>query len=627
MTEPAPTGAPAAPSAPAGGAPAAPRIPVRQRVRRLGTARNLRLASGLVMTFFVATHLLNHALGLVSLEALEAGRTVFLRFWRGTPAGPIFFASVLTHLALAYHAIYQRRGWRMPPAEAVQLLLGIAIPPLLVIHVLGTAANARVHGTDDTYAYVLLALWAHDPTVALRQAAATLVVWGHACIGLHYWLRLKPWYGRARPALYAGALLLPVFSLLGFVAAGREVAALNEDPLWRQALLAAVRAPALEELERFLAVERWILAALGTGLAAVLAARAVRLGAERRRHRVRVRYPGGREVRVAPGVSILEASRANGIPHASVCGGRSRCSTCRVRIHEGRESLPPPSPEERRVLDRIGVPPDVRLACQLRPRAAVSVTPLLPPNVGPSDGLRAAKAMQGEERTVTVLFADLRGFTGLAETKLPYDVVFVLNRYFRSMGEAIEAAGGRVDKFIGDGIMALFGLDAPPAAGAGAAARSGGAAGARAATGAGSAQGPGSGAGAAQALAAAKGMAEALRELNELLEPDLPEPLRIGMGVHVGPAIVGEMGYAEAVSVTAVGDTVNTASRLESMSKEFTAQLVVSSDVAARAGADLSAWRSEAVRVRGRREPLAVYVIEDAGTLPPPAARGRRSGG
>lgn len=579
MTEPAPTSPPVA-----------PRALFRQRVRRVGTARNLRLASGLVMAFFVATHLLNHALGLISLDALEAGRVVFLRFWRGTPAGPIFFASVLTHLALAYHAIYQRRSWRMPPAEAVQLLLGIAIPPLLVIHVLGTAANARVHGVDDTYAYVLLALWTHDPMVALRQAAATLVVWCHACIGLHYWLRLKSWYGRARPGLYAGALLLPAFSLLGFVAAGREVDALNEDPAWRQGLLAAVRAPALEELERLLVVERWILAGLAAGLVAVLAARAVRSGAARRRHRVRVRYPGGREVRIAPGASILEASRANGIPHASVCGGRSRCSTCRVRINEGREGLPPPSPEERRVLDRIGVPPDVRLACQLRPRASVSVTPLLPPNVGPGDGLRAAKTMQGEERTVTVLFADLRGFTGLAETKLPYDVVFILNRYFRSMGEAIEAAGGRVDKFIGDGIMALFGIDAPPAAGAG------------------------------QALAAARGMAEALRDLNDLLEPDLPEPLRIGMGIHAGPAIVGEMGYAEAVSVTAVGDTVNTASRLESLSKEFAAQLVVSSDAAALAGADLSSWPREAVRVRGRREPLALHVVEDAGALPPPAA-------
>ena len=562
------------------------RVPLPERMRRLGTARGLRLASGVVLAFFVTTHLMNHALGLISLEALEAGRRVFLGFWRGTPAGPIFLASVVVHLGLAYHAVYQRRDWRMPMPEAVQLLLGIAIPPLLVIHVLGTAANSRILGTDDTYAYVLLALWVHDPAIALRQAAATVIVWGHACIGLHYWLRLKPWYGRARPCLYAAALLLPVFSLLGFVSAGRTVAALNATPGWREDLLAEVNAPALEDLATFLTVEKWTLVGLGTGLVLVLAARIVRGRIESRRHRVSVRYPGGREVRIAPGTTILEASRANGIPHASVCGGRSRCSTCRVRINEGQEELPPPSPEERRVLARVGAPPDVRLACQLRPRARVSVTPLLPPGVGPTAGLRAAAAVQGEERTITVLFADIRGFTGLAESKLPYDVVFVLNRYFRSMGEAIEQAGGRVDKFIGDGIMALFGIDGPPAASA------------------------------AQALDAAKRMAEALRELNRLLESDLPEALRIGIGIHVGPAIVGEMGYAAAVSLTAVGDTVNTASRLESMSKEFGAQLVVSAEVASEAGADLSAWRREAVVVRGRKEPLAVFILGDAGELP-----------
>ncbi|MCY4451315.1 MAG: adenylate/guanylate cyclase domain-containing protein [Immundisolibacterales bacterium] len=539
-----------------------------------------------MISFFVATHLVNHALGLVSLEVLEAGREVFVGFWRGTPAGPILVACMAVHLGLAYHAIYRRRGWRMPGPEAVQLLLGIAIPPLLVIHVLGTAANHRMFGTDDTYAYVLLALWVHDPAVALRQAAATVIVWGHACIGLHYWLRLKSWYARVRPYLFAAALLLPVFSLLGFVFAGRTVAALNDEPGWREALLAEVDAPALEDLAILLTVERWTLVGLAAVLALVLAAREVRHRLESRRHRVRVRYPGGREVRIAPGTSVLEASRANGIAHASVCGGRSRCSTCRVRVDEGHEALPPPSPEERRVLDRIGVPPDVRLACQLRPSAGISVTPLLPPNAGPAEGLRAAAAMQGEERTIAVLFADIRGFTGIAEAKLPYDVVFVLNRYFRSMGEAIEQAGGRVDKFIGDGIMALFGVDTTPAAGA------------------------------AQALAAAKGMAEALRALNRLLESDLPAPLRIGMGIHIGPAIVGEMGYATAVSVTAIGDTVNTASRLESTSKEFGAQLVVSAEVASEAGVDLTAWRGEAVAVRGRREPLAVFIVGDAGELP-----------
>ena len=562
-----------------------------RRVMRTCTARNLRLASGLVMAFFVATHLLNHALGLVSLQVMEAGRIVFLAFWRETPAGPIFLASVLIHIALAYHAIYRRHGWRTSFSEAVQLLLGIAIPPLLILHVLGTAVSARVHGADDTYAYVLLVLWTFDPALTLRQVAATLVVWGHASIGLHYWLRLKSWYGRTRPWLYAGALLLPALALLGFVSAGREVARLDQEPGWRERLLAEVNVPEPEALEALLAIERWTLTALGVGLVLVLAARGVRGRAERRRRRVTVRYPGGRAVRIAPGATILEASRANGIPHASVCGGRSRCSTCRIRINAGRDELPPASPEERKVLERVGAPPNVRLACQLRPAADVSVTPLLPPTAGPRDGFRAAAKMQGEERTIAVLFADIRGFTGLSETKLPYDVVFVLNRYFRSMGEAIEGAGGRVDKFIGDGIMALFGIDAPPAVGA------------------------------AQALAAARGMAEALDDLNQLLASDLPAPLRIGIGVHVGPAIVGAMGYAEAVSVTAVGDTVNTASRLESMTKEFAAQLVVSADLTDAAGADLTAWRREAVQVRGRKEPLSVFIVDDARGLPAPAMR------
>ena len=136
--------------------------------------------------------------------------------------------------------------------------------------------------------------------------------------------------------------------------------------------------------------------------------------------------------------------------------------------------------------------------------------------------------------------------------------------------------------------MALFGVDTTPAVGA------------------------------AQALAAAKGMAKALRDLNRLLESDLPAPLRIGIGIHIGPAIVGEMGYAAATSVTAVGDTVNTASRLEAMSKQFGAQLVVSAEVASEADADLTAWRTEAAALRGRRKPLAVFIVGDAGELPGP---------
>jgi adenylate cyclase len=163
--------------------------------------------------------------------------------------------------------------------------------------------------------------------------------------------------------------------------------------------------------------------------------------------------------------------------------------------------------------------------------------------------------------------------------------VFVVNEYFRAMGRAVEESGGKLDKFIGDGVMALFGVD------------------------------DGAVEGCRKALAAAHAMARALHELNETLKHDLAEPLRIGIGIHVGPVIVGEMGYASATSVTAIGDTVNTASRVEGATKEFQAQLVLSRAVAERAGIDLSRYPRETIEIRGRNEPLPVTVVKDAETL------------
>ena len=251
-------------------------------------------------------------------------------------------------------------------------------------------------------------------------------------------------------------------------------------------------------------------------------------------------------------------------------------------------------PAEQKVLDRIRAAPDVRLACQLRPTHDLSVTPLLPPNVGPQQGFQKTDAHQGREQEIAVLFADIRGFTTISEAKLPYDVVFILNRYFRSMGEAIDSAGGRVDKFIGDGIMALFGVNSSPRRGS------------------------------ADAIRAARAMSEQLEDLNRLLAADLPQPLRIGIGIHSGPAIVGEMGYADSTSITAIGDTVNTASRLESMTKEFGAQLVLSQRVVDLAGVDLDGWPTEDRPIRGRAETLTIRVVKDARNLPEPPTRRSR---
>jgi adenylate cyclase len=353
---------------------------------------------------------------------------------------------------------------------------------------------------------------------------------------------------------------------------------------------AATRAPDPQERaalgELAAAVARGYLLALG----AVLVAR----GARRLHHRrgaVRIAYPGDRVVAVPAGFSILEASRRAGIPHASVCGGRGRCSTCRVRVIGGAEALPPPREAERRVLVRVGAAPDVRLACQARPTGAVVVVPLVPASLPPAESLAHADARQGREQEVAVLFADLRGFTRLAERRLPYDVVHFLNRYFEVAGSAIARAGGIANQFTGDGVMALFGVET------------------------------GAEAGCRAALDAARAMVTGVDALSRELSGELREPLRIGIGLHVGPAVVGRMGYGEGRFLTAVGDTIHVAARLEQLTKDYECELVVSEAVAARAGLDVAAFPRHEVAVRNRAAPVTVRVIDRAARLPAAAGQ------
>lgn len=555
----------------------------------LAWVQRLRLASGLVLFLFVATHLLNHSLGNISLEAMEAGRRVFLALWRHPLGSVLLYGSLLLHVSLVAYALVRRRRLTMPAPEAVQIVAGFLIPLLLAVHVVATRGVHEFHGIEDTYAYVVLSLWVWDWQEGLLQTLALLVVWTHGCLGLHFWLRLKPGYERWQGWLLAGAVLLPAAALAGFAGAGKEAAFLVQDDLWMRQQLARIGLPNEEAVawvgSRALAVRLGCTAVVG----GILVYRFGRHLHERR-HSITIGYPGGRQVTVDEGHSVLEASRAGRIPHASVCGGRGRCSTCRVRIAGDATALPEPSEQELKVLARVGAPEGVRLACQLRPRRSIDVVPLLPATAQPREGFRKPRSHQGDEQEIAILFADLRAFTRFSEGKLPYDVVFVINQYFRRMGLAVEAAGGRIDKFIGDGVMALFGVDDTPARGC------------------------------RQALAAARAMAEALDELNAQLAADLGETLRMGMGIHVGASVVGEMGYRDAVSITAIGDAVNTASRLESATKEFGCQLMVSESVASAAGVDLSAFPQRAVEIRGRTEPTLAYLIEDARRLPTIAA-------
>ncbi len=548
--------------------------------------KRLRLASGLVLFAYVATHFLNHALGLISLPAAESGRDVFLFVWRGWIGTVALYGSFAIHIGLAFWSIFRRRTLRMHRWEWTQLVMGLAIPLLLIEHVVGTRLVHELFGTQDTYTYITLALWVWSPDKGIVQSTLLLIAWIHGCIGLHYWLRLRRWYSERAPWFLVAAVIVPVLGLLGFNQLGHEIELLVRNQLLMRDTVAALKLPTREqaaEMYRLIGGFRMGFVAL---IVLTLIARAVRLLVERARGLVRLTYPGGKMVTVTPGCTVLEASRFNGIPHASVCGGRGRCSTCRVRVGRGAEHLPPPAPDEQRVLQRVGAPPQVRLACQLRPTKPLEVIPLLPPTATPREAFARPDHTQGSDQIIAVLFADLRSFTQFAEKRLPYDVVFVLNRYFNAMGMAIAEAGGHLDKFIGDGVMALFGTGGDPANGA------------------------------RMALNAARNMALKLAELNETLKHELETPLRIGIGIHAGHAIIGEMGYERATTLTAIGDTVNTASRLESMTKEVKAQLVVSEAVAELGQIDLSAYPRHDLAIRGRVEMLAVRAIPDAAALP-----------
>jgi adenylate cyclase len=475
----------------------------------------IRLITGLVLFFYVTSHLLNHSLGLVSYQSMEEDRQWFLWIWRNPLGTTALYGSLLIHFLLGFWALYRPRRLWLPPAEATRVLLGIAIPILLSEHVIGTRAANIIAWTNDTYAYVLLIHFKYAPNNFYIQTAALLAAWTHGCMGLHYWLRLKPWYGRLIPALTAMALVIPILAFLGYISAGREVLLLAQSKAWLFATRALIELPSRAEIVELTRLNSMVWMTVTAALAITLLARFTRLAIYRHRGIVQITYPTGDQVTVRPGTSILKASLVNHIPHASACGGRGRCSTCRVRIVSGMDAIPAPGATETRVLERIGAPPHVRLACQARPTGDVEVIPLLPPDATAADGVSRPAHLQGEERDIVVMFVDMRDFTGLSKHKLPYDVVFILNRYFAAIGKAVEDSGGQLDKFIGDGVMALFGIE------------------------------EGANTGSCQALDAARRIGRNLDELNRALADDIKNPLRIGIGIHAGPAIVGELGYGQ----------------------------------------------------------------------------------
>ncbi|WP_096704764.1 adenylate/guanylate cyclase domain-containing protein [Magnetospirillum sp. 15-1] len=537
----------------------------------LGLRADLRLAGALVILGFVVCHLVNHMLALVSLDAAIAGHDLLMEPWEGAVGTGLLLTAGLTHYVNALWAVYERRTLRMGSTEAWQLGLGVSIPFLMMVHLSGTRLGEVFLDLEPGYPSVLLSQWVLSPWKGVVQGILVLVVWGHACAGLHLRFAGKGWYQRTQAGLLALAVVIPTLALAGWISGGSSVIRAAGDPAWTARILAEAH------MGPTTSADTLRLMLVGSGLhflliVVPLAARAARrLGGGRR---PQLTHSSGRVMRMMPGATVLETLQDHGIPHASACGGKARCTTCRVRVRAGCDRLPPPGALEAAALSRIEAPPEVRLACQLRPEHDLAILPLLPSDAAAADG-RLHGGMDGRERHVVVMFVDLRGSTTLGEAKMPYDMLFILHRFFQQMTRALAATGGHYSNFTGDGLMALYGLKTADARKA-----------------------------VAAALAGARRMVAGLETLNAELAMELAAPLRMGIGIHYGEAIVGTMGPPGAQIVSAIGDTVNTTARLEGLTKDQDCLLVLSAAAAAAGGLDFPGEPRHQVVVKGRVEPV-----------------------
>ncbi|WP_143198385.1 adenylate/guanylate cyclase domain-containing protein [Bradyrhizobium sp. AS23.2] len=547
--------------------------------------RQVRLVCGVILFSYVVSHFLNHALGNISVDAMQAGIYYHMAFWQFLPVAIVFYTAALTHMALGVYALYQRRQFRWKAVEPLQLVLGLSIPALVMAHVIGVRLGQTLFGHQKLYPQELYVFFVGSPNRLWTMTTLLVIAWVHGCIGIYFWLRLRSFFTRAAPYLLAAAVLIPTLALLGIYQGGRSVAADADDGEWRTHHLArqfgtAAEGDTLERITGDLTIGYFGL----LGLA--LLARGVRALRERRGGMIALSYGNGKTVRVPKGLSVLEASLRHNVPHASVCGGRARCSTCRIRIIGDHGDLPEPSQREAFVLSRVGTTdPSIRLACQLRPTSDLSFFQLFTPHTLTGNAQASTPARIGQERYLVSLFVDMRGSTQLAEKRLPFDTVFIVNRFLGAVSQAVIEHGGQPNQFVGDGMLALFGLTADPQTAC------------------------------RQALKAAASIATHIDELNELLSHDLRQPIRFGIGIHGGEVIIGDIGYRDHVVFTALGDAVNVAARLQDMTKTLACEAIVSEEVRRTAGLADGALPQQEVAIRGRDEPMAVRIVADTRQL------------
>ncbi|MFK8081860.1 MAG: adenylate/guanylate cyclase domain-containing protein [Granulosicoccus sp.] len=538
----------------------------------------LRLCSGLIIGVFLVIHLSTAALGLISLSAMDAVGRVVHSFWSIPVFLIVLYGAFFTHIVMALVALFKHRTLRLPIWNLLQIALGLALPFLLIGHAMGTRGADIILDIQRTYSDVLIQLWS-SPEGVIRQYALLFIAWSHLCVGIHFWLRHKPSYSKWVIFLYPLSLILPILAGLGFVRAGIDTWQLQPETV-EQLMTAMVSADPAAKAMLYLFSDRMQQVFVFL-VVLIISSRSIR--DFRRRHRGDFSLShttSGKVAKGKSGQSVLEVLREAGISHAAVCGGRGRCTTCRIRVIDESEELPEPASLEAAALQRVGAAPNIRLACQLRPTCDVTITPMLRADTSAQD-VKSAAAVMGHEQAVACMFVDMRGSTTLGEKKMPYDVVFILNHFFIQLADALRASNGHYANFTGDGIMALYGLNSDIETGC------------------------------REALQGAIEIQSRIDVLNNWLSEELDEPLRVGVGIHCGDAIVGTMGPPDSPVTSAIGDNINIAARLEALTKDYDTNLLVSEEVLKNTTLDYSQLPRHTALVRGRGESVEVVAVDD----------------
>ena len=303
---------------------------------------------------------------------------------------------------------------------------------------------------------------------------------------------------------------------------------------------------------------------------------------------MQIEFVGERIISVDKDQTVLDASLRAGIPHFHACGGKGKCTTCRIMVLEGEENLSPPNKKESKLRESIRMTSTIRLACQTKVlREPVVVERIIKDiseiqqyiQLGEKD-LKAKKLKPlGEERYVVLFFLDIRNFTPFIETYLPFDVMYITRKLFNVFYNIIIKHKGKLIETAGDELFAVFGLETSIRDAAD------------------------------DSISAGLEIIDELDKLNNTyFKLYFFKEFEVGIGIHSGKVILGELNYDGQNKSTVMGLAVNIASRIQDATKDLNNSMIVSEEVL-RHSSKKEQYQSAQITLKGVTLDYNIYLL------------------